>query len=678
MSPESPSIAPKTTPKAGATLEGAIACAVDWSMAHQTPEGFWRGYLESNCCMEAQWLLAFHVLGRRDDPKVPALLKTLRDDQRSDGAWEVYFDAAAGDINTTVECYAALRAYGDDPQSPHLAKARSWILSHGGLGATRVFTRYWLALIGEWPWSAVPNLPPEIIFLPSFAPFNIYRFACWARATLLPLTLLSAARPSHPLGPQQRLDELFPAGRKAHDYRLPPPKNALQRLFHVVDRLLHGYQGIGLNPGRTAGRRLCLEWIVKHQDADGSWGGIQPPWIYSLMALHQEGYALDHPVLAKGLATLDDHWSFTTPKGGCRIQACESPVWDTLLTLLAFLDASVDPHHPSVARAVDYILDHEVRLGGDWQMGLARSDRQVEPSGWAFERANRWYPDVDDTAVALIVLSRLEGRLANAHQRQRVACSVSRAARWLLALQSKNGGWGAFDKDNTDTLVTQIPFCDFGETLDPPSVDVTAHSLEALGVLGYSLDYPAVASAVAFIRAEQERDGSWFGRWGVNYIYGIGAVVPALAAVGEDMTAPYLQRAGAWLLEHQNPDGGFGESCASYMDAQWRGKGPSTPSQTGWALMALAALPGEATLKALEGGVDYLLTTQRAGTWHEQHYTGTGFPGYGVGARIDLDADLGLAQGAELARGFMLRYHLYRHYFPLMALARAKARLGAA
>ncbi|HEU4620262.1 MAG TPA: squalene--hopene cyclase [Gammaproteobacteria bacterium] len=651
-----------------ARWDRVIDRAVAWLDREQTPEGFWVGMLESSYSMEAEWLLAMHLLGY-EHPRKHALVATLLDAQRPDGAWESYYGAPQGDINSTVECYAALRSVGMAADAEPLVRARDWILAHGGLAKIRVFTRYWLALLGEWPWDRTPNLPPEVIANPKWFPFNIYNFASWARATLLPLAILSARQLVRPLPPDRRLDELFPGGRERMDYRLPHdvPLFSLKRLFLATDRLLHLYQRIGLTPGRRLAVTACLEWIIRHQDADGAWGGIQPPWIYSLIALHAEGYPLTHPVLAKGLAALDSHWSYER-NGTLHIQASESPVWDTMLALLAMQDCGREVT-PRMRRSIDWLLTQEVRYRGDWTHKVPKA----EPSGWAFERANLHYPDIDDTAVALIVLARLPEPL---RREPRIAAAIERAAGWMLAMQSSNGGWAAFDKDNDKLIITKIPFCDFGEALDPPSADVTAHVLEALARLGYDRSHPAVEKGYRFLRAEQEADGSWFGRWGVNHVYGTAAVLPALEALGEDMSQPYVRRAADWVAAHQNADGGWGESCASYMDDTLRGRGPSTASQTAWALLALISARDPRHDDAIRRGLRFLAAAQREdGTWDEPYYTGTGFPGYGFGARLDFrDASTRrrIAQGTELQRGFMINYNLYRHYFPLMALGRAR------
>ncbi|NUP99856.1 MAG: squalene--hopene cyclase [Armatimonadetes bacterium] len=653
-------------------LNASIQQAQGWLVEHQDPAGFWVAPLESNASMEAEWILAMHFLGVTNDPKQPGVVRAILNDQRPDGAWHNYHDAPDGDISTTVECYAALRAAGHHPDAPHLVAAREWILAHGGLPRVRVFTKFWLALIGEWPWDGTPSLPPELIFMPRWIPFNIYQFSSWARGTMVPLSILAARRAVRPLPPSQRLDELFPGGREAMDYSLPRrgPLLSWERVFYTLDRLACLYQKLPVQPRREAAIKLCLEWIIERQEADGCWGGIQPPWVYSLMALNVEGYAVDHPVVAKGLDAFGHPWSYERD-GGLYVQACMSPVWDTVLALLALADCGEDCRSlPAVQRAVHWVLEEQIRTPGDWRVYA----RGIRPGGWAFEFENDTYPDVDDSAVALLVLARLRD---SSPDRNTVDEAIERGLEWVLGMRCRNGAWAAFDKDNTNALVARIPFCDFGEALDPPSVDVTAHVVEALGHLGRDLSDPVVSRAVDYIQAQQELDGSWFGRWGVNHIYGTAAVLPALRAVGEDMRAPYIQRAAAWIVAHQNDDGGWGETCASYMDTSLRGVGVSTASQTAWALMALLAVGSRRYDEAIRRGADYLVLNQREdGTWDEPEYTGTGFPGYGCGARVDLSRPgTTLPQGKELGRAFMINYNLYRHYFPLMALGRAREHL---
>jgi squalene-hopene/tetraprenyl-beta-curcumene cyclase len=657
-----------------AQADQTARAAANWLAERQKPEGYWVGRLESNACMEAQWILCLWFLKLDNHHLRPRLAQSLRKSQRADGSWEIYHAAPAGDINTTVEAYAALRSMGDAEDAPHMRRAADWIASKGGLRNVRVFTRYWLALIGEWPWEKTPNIPPEVIDFPTWFIFSIYNFAQWARATLMPIAVLSARRPSRPLPPQNKCDALFPGGRAQFDYALPgkPGADFWDGFFRSVDRILHALQSFGartnISLGRSGAIKRSLEWIIAHQDADGVWGGIQPPWIYSTMALVNEGYALDHPVIAKALAALDDPRWRVDEGDATWIQASTSPVWDTLLTLLAFDDCHFGGDYPeAVEKAVEWVLAQQVLRKGDWSVKLPN----LAPGGWAFEYKNYFYPDTDDTAVALIALSQFRG---DPKWRDRgIERAISLGVDWLVGMQCENGGWGAFDKDNDKKFLTKIPFCDFGEALDPPSVDVTAHIVEAFGKLGLGKNHPAMVRAIEYLRREQEPDGSWFGRWGVNYIYGVGAVLPALAAIGEDMTQGYICRAADYLLTRQQENGGWGESCASYMDAKMSGRGSATASQTAWALMGLIAADRPEDRDAIERGVAFLIERQQGGTWAEPEYTGTGFPGYGVGAAIKLGDPLlqeRLKQGPELSRAFMINYNLYRHYFPLMALGR--------
>lgn len=653
-------------------LSASIEDAERWLRQEQDDAGFWVGMLESNSGMEAQWVLAMHFLGIDDDPKYEKVVQSILNEQREDGSWEVYHGAPHGDINTTVECYAALRSAGYERDHEALVKARRWIFDNGGLKSIRNFTKYWLALVGEWPWSGTPTLPPELILLPKWAPFNIYRFASWARGTIVPLCVLSARRPVRRLPPERRLDELFPEGRDAFDYSMPRKRSWIswEGLFFAVDRLLQRYAPLPLQPGRETSIKMCLEWILKRQEADGAWSGIQPPWIYSLMALHVEGYRKEHPVIRSGLQAFDKHWSYERD-GGVYLQASESPVWDTILAMLAMLDCGETTETcAALNKGMEWLLSQQVTAWGDWCVYV----RDAKGGGWAFQRANDFYPDVDDTAVALIVLAKARRGMDDT---ARLDDAIGRAVEWILAMQHQNGGWAAFDRENDDKILTKIPFCDFGELLDPPSVDVTAHVIEALAELGRGMGDDAIAKAVRYIREEQEPEGSWFGRWGVNHIYGTAAVLPALKAVGEDMNAAYILRAADWIVAHQNLDGGWGETPASYIDDSLRGVGDSTPSQTAWAIMALLALDSRAYDPSILRGIRFLLANQEKGTWDEPHYTGTGFPGYSVGERINLEgASEKLGQGRELQKAFMINYNLYRHYFPLMALGRARERFG--
>jgi squalene-hopene/tetraprenyl-beta-curcumene cyclase len=617
-------------------LDRAIARATEHLLGRQRPDGSWWARLHSNVCMEAEFVFLAHCLGRREADLERRIARHLLATQGEDGGWPIY-PGGPGDLNATVEAYQALKLVAPEGAAGALDRARAFALAHGGVPGTRVFTRIWLALLGQYEWDRLPVVPPEIVLLPPWMPLNLYEFASWARATVVPITLLMARRPRFPVPPEARVDELWPA----RPVRRPVRRGGWEAVFRALDRVLRAYGHLPWQPGRAAAERRALAWILEHQEADGSWGGIQPPWVYSLLALKVLGME-DHPAFRRGWEGLLAY-GVEEPDGRWWLQPSISPVWDTALATWALRQAGVPADHPALVRAGTWLLDRQVLEPGDWRVRRPRAT----PGGWPFEWDNRHYPDVDDTAIVLLAL---RGVALPEQARRRAA--LTRGFRWLVAMQSRNGGWAAYDADQLRTLVARIPFSDFGASTDPPSEDVTGHALECLGAFGYDEAFAPVRRAVAYLRRVQDPDGSWFGRWGVNHVYGTGAVLPGLAAVGVDMRAPWVQAAADWLEAHQGEDGGWGESCASYEDPAWRGRGPSTPSQTAWALLGLVAA-GRARGAAAERGVRHLLERQRPdGGWDEHLYTGTGFP-----------------------RDFYLGYELYRDVFPTLALARYRRAL---
>jgi squalene-hopene/tetraprenyl-beta-curcumene cyclase len=645
-------------------LDQAIERSQSYFRRCQYTDGYWWGHLESNNTMEAEYLFLSYFLGRVDREKWRKVANYILSKQRADGSWGQYY-GSPGDVSTSVECYFALKLAGHSPDSEPLRKAREFILAGGGVPRVRVFTKIWLSLFGQWDWKGTPNMPPEMMLLPSWVPFNIYEFSSWARPTVVPLLIVLTEHPVCPVPEWANIDELYPKPRSEIDYSLPKPHSpwGWARLIYHLDRLMGLYQKFPVHPFRGLAERKVEEWVLARQEVDGSWAGIQPPWVYSLIALHHLGYPPHHPAIEKGFAGFEKF--AVEGEDTLSIQACISPVWDTCLVQLALLESGMAPDDPVIRRSGRWLLDQQILISGDWQVRA----KDVEPGGWAFEFHNSLYPDIDDASI--VVMSLLQADLGPKDE-PRKAEAIRRGVDWMVALQSQEAGWAAFDKDNTSRYLTRLPFSDFGDVLDPPSADVTAHVLEMLGRLGYTRQYPPLGRGYDFIRREQEDDGSWFGRWGVNYIYGIGAVLPALAAIGEDMSQPYIRRAVAWLLQHQNSDGGWGESCGSYVDPNLRGVGPSTASQTAWALMGLLAA-GEADHPATRRGVGYLVNTQKEdGAWDEPYYTGTGFPGYGVGERLKKPPKPGQQryQGLEMGAGFMINYHMYRNCWPLLALGR--------
>jgi squalene-hopene/tetraprenyl-beta-curcumene cyclase len=583
-------------------LDAAIDAATSRLIELQHPEGYWVGELESNATMIAQHLFWHHVLGLRTPELDRKIANELLARQRDDGTWSIWFEGPP-DLSTSIEAYAALKLAGVDPG----ARARDYIRSEGGIPRSRIFTKCFLALLGQWPWQRIVPIPVELILMPPSSPFSIYDFSCWARGTFVPLSVCRALRPVRGADLDLREIGARPGGSKAP----PPPSRARRIAIRHAER-----------------------WVLEHQEADGSWGGIQPPWVWSILMLVALGHGFEDETLRRAV----EGWrGFTIDEGErLRPEACQSPVWDTGLAVLALRDSGLGPEHPALVRAAQWLEHEEVTIAGDW--AVRRPD--LAPGGWAFEFENDLYPDVDDTAVVALALRRCH----RAHE------AVERGLAWTAGMQSRSGGWGAFDVDNEAFWLYKLPFCDFGKVTDEPSADVTAHALEALAPeRGYG---DQVRRGLDWLLAEQESDGSWFGRWGVNHVYGTAAALPALEVCGIEAGHPAVRRAVDWLNAVQNDDGGFGEDIRSYAESAWRGRGPSTPSQTAWALLAYVA-GGEAGSPAAARAGEWLCNAQRPnGDWEEQHYTGTGFP---------LD--------------FMIRYHLYRLHFPLLALGRLRERL---
>jgi squalene-hopene/tetraprenyl-beta-curcumene cyclase len=585
-------------------LDTAIERGTRRLLELQRPDGVWVGELESNVTMTAQHLFWHHYLDLRTPELDRRIANELLARMRDDGTWTIWFEGPP-DLSTSIEAYVACRLAGVDPGPPALA----FIQREGGIPRSRLFTKCFMALLGQWPWQKMAPLPPELVLLPPGSPFSIYDFSCWARQTFVALSVAQSLRPVRPTD----LD-LTAIGAIPGRTRTPG------------------------RPGRVHSRaiRVAERWIRERQEADGSWGGIQPPWVWSIIALAALGNGLDDPTLGRAV----EGWRGFMVDDGERLrpEACQSPVWDTALAALALRACGISADHEALRKAGDYLLREEVTVKGDWAIRMP----DLASGGWAFEFENDLYPDVDDTAVVALTL----------HELGRGEDAIARGLDWLVGMQSHDGGWGAFDVDNDARWLYKIPFCDFGKVTDEPSADVTAHSLETLGTLGSHRE--AAEGGLEWLLSEQEQDGSWFGRWGVNHLYGTGAALPGLEACGIPPDHPSMRRAVDWLDSVQQESGGFGEDIRSYADPAWRGRATfTTASQTAWALLAYVAA-GNAEDSACGRAADYLCAAQRSdGDWHEEHFTGTGFP---------LD--------------FMIRYHLYRITFPLLALGRLRERLA--
>ena len=626
-------------------IDRAIAASQAYLLSRQHADGYWLGELEADASVTAGYVPFMWWLRREVAPerKRKALAHILGE-QNADGSWPMY-RCGAGDLSVTVQVYFSLKMSGRRADEPLMARAREFVLSRGGVMKTNVITKVWLALFGEFEWKGVPVIPPEIIFFPKWAPFHIYELSSWARATIMALSILSAKRPVRRVPPEAGIAELYVEPPERRNYRQwsAPSRLSWGAFFLALDRVFHLYERVPLKPGRGVALRRVERWVRDHQDADGSWGGIMLPWIYSIFALKSLGAPDDDPAIAKGVEGID---LFLAEDGdSLRLQPAVSPVWDTAWAVVALRRSGLPADHPALVKAAEWMMGKESRIAGDWAAkGLKRGE--ADAGCWSFEFENRWYPDIDDTALVARALNML--RLPDEREPPKAA-AIERARHWVVGMQSDDGGWAAFDRNNNRGYLQHVPFADFITPLDPTSPDITNHALDLLSDLGDRGG--AARDSVEYLKHRQESDGSWFGRWGVNHIYGTGLVLPSLIAAGDESCRDCVKRATTWLRRMQHPDGGWGETCETYHDPSKKGQGPSTASQTAWAMLGLAAA-GECDGPCAERGVDYLLRTQREdGTWPERDFTGTGFP-----------------------RAFYLRYELYPTYFPLMALSAIRSR----
>lgn len=619
-------------------LLDVVDAVVDESAAalaeRQAADGHWVFELEADATIPAEYILLNHYLGQIDDALEERLARYLRRIQGSHGGWPLYHDGDF-DLSATVKAYYALKLVGDDPGAPHMQRAREAVLAHGGAAKANVFTRITLALFGQVPWRATPLIRVEAMLLPRWAPFHVSKVSYWSRTVMVPLFVLAALKPRarNPRGVD--IGELFVVPAEQHRHYLSNPTGhwlgdvmlVLDRLGRALEPLLPGWlERIAIDK--------AMAFVRERLNGEDGLGGIFPAMANALMAFDALGYPADHPDVLVARRAIDK--LLVVQGGEAYCQPCLSPVWDTGLAVHAMLEAGYPENDPVVARAAKWLCDRQILdVRGDWTFNRGH----VRPGGWAFQYRNDYYPDVDDTAVVAMALQR------GAEKPSRLA--LERAAEWVIGMQSRSGGWGSFDADNEYYFLQNMPFADHGSLLDPPTADVTARCVSMLAQLGYRSDHPALARSLAYLKREQEADGSWFGRWGTNYVYGTWSVLCALNAAGEDMQAPYVRKAVAWLKARQRDDGGWGEDCASYWPHRRDEVKASTPSQTAWALLALMAA-GEADSDAVERGVGYLLSAPRVGgRWQEEHYNAVGFP-----------------------RVFYLRYHGYSAYFPLWALAR--------
>lgn len=611
----------------------ALEAGRSYLLSIRQPDGHWVGELEGDTILESEYALLRLFMGCLDDERLRKITNYLRKVQRPEGGWSIY-PGGPVEVSSSVKAYLVLKLAGLPADHPEMQRGREAILAAGGVTACNTFTKIYLCLFGQYDWDGAPVVPPELALLPKWFYLNLNEVSSWSRTIIVPLAIISASRPFCPLPVD--IDELFVGGRHGNHLRLQWSKEPIswRNFFLAIDRALHFFEDRKILPWRRKALKECEQWMLARFPKTGGLGAIFPPIVNALMAMRCLGYPDDHPEVRGQWQEIE---AFEIEESDTlRLQPCVSPVWDTALCGMALSAAGMAPDDPALVEAGEWLLERRIREKGDW--AVKRPNAPV--AAWYFEYANEWYPDIDDTAAVLMALDC--ARLPKDEEKREIC---GQAIEWVFAMQGRDGGWASFDVDNDRMIFTQIPFADHNAMLDPSTADITARVLEMLARYGYDRTDPRVRRAIDFIKADQEPDGAWFGRWGVNYIYGTWQVLKGLSCIGEDMSEPYIRRGAEWLRSVQNEDGGWGESCATYEDPSLRGQGPSTASQTAWALMGLIAA-GDVSSEVVQRGLDYLLRTQNPdGSWDEASFTGTGFP-----------------------KVFYLRYHLYCKYFPVFAL----------
>lgn len=670
-----------------ARLAPGVARTRNHLLSLQHTDGHWCAELQGDTILESEYILLLTFLGQGQSDRAKECAAYMLDQQCDHGGWAM-FPGGPIEISGSVKAYLALKITGHDPQADYMVRAREAILRAGGVEQVNSFTRYYLAMLGIIPYSLCPAVPPEMILLPLWAPFNIYEMSSWSRTIVVPLSLLWACQPKTTLPPEHQIDELYATPAKTLPRTIGGVNHEGSRgwlnwtkFFQQVDRVIKFGEGLGIKPLRKRAIRLCEQWILDRLKMSDGLGAIFPPIVWTIIGLRCLGYKDDCEIIQQQMRELDK--LCIRENGKVRLQPCFSPVWDTIISIIALRDAGVSRHDPAIRKAIDWVLSKEVKHPGDWSL----NHPNVEPGGWYFEYNNEFYPDIDDTCMTLIAFGKclpegvgrewtmevfdepktgtparqtsevpvvFSGRSATAEKAiaeleaaAPMVNAIRRGVRWLKSMQSSDGGWGAFDADNTREVLTKVPFADHNAMIDPSTSDITARVLESFAGLGIPADSAIHKRAFDFIWNDQQPDHCWYGRWGVNYLYGTWQVLVGLIANGVPADDLRLRKAVDWLKAKQQPCGGWGETARSYDDPSLRGTGIPTASQTAWALLGLLAA-GESESTAVQRGIDYLLSTQQPdGTWNETEFTGTGFP-----------------------RVFYLRYHYYPLYFPLMALAR--------
>jgi squalene-hopene/tetraprenyl-beta-curcumene cyclase len=621
-------------------VETAIKRSQSYLLSNQKPEGYWVGELMVDSTLVSDTVAYHHWNGKVDPVWQRKAVNHIFSHQLPDGGWNIYYGGPS-EVNATIKGYLALKLAGVPVTDPRMLRAREVALHLGGVPRMNTFSKLYLALLGLFPWEYVPTIPCEVILIGKWFYVNFNEMSSWSRSMLVPLAIINHFRPTRPLKKNVRIDELFPEGIHERDLSLPPdPERLTWRNFFLwldrVHKFAESFAEHGIHPFRKRALKRAEEWMLERFEGSDGLAAIFPAMLNALIALKALGYADDHPQVVRAERELKKLEHET--ENSVRIEPCFSPVWDTAIVAICLHESGVSSDHPALKKATEWLITKEIRFRGDWQY---KNPVNVEPSGWVFEFENKWNPDVDDTAMVLLALR----KVPTDNLRSRDEC-FQRGLNWMMAFQCRDGGWAAFDKDCTKGVLEKVPFADHNAMLDPECADITARILELLGYEGYSVSHPQVQRALRYVRECQEEDGSWYGRWGVNYIYGTWQVVRGLRALNLDMNQPWLLKARDWLESVQHEDGGWGERCNTYDDPVFKGQGPSTASQTAWAVMGLCAFddPDRASIRR---GIEYLVHTQNPdGSWTELETTGTGFP-----------------------KVFYLKYDMYRNSWPLLAMA---------
>ncbi len=621
-------------------LIAAIERSQGYLLSQQKPEGYWVGELIVDSTLVSD-TIAYHHWNRAVDPQWQRkAVNHIFSMQLPDGGWNIYYGGPA-EVNATIKAYLALKLAGVPVTDPRMLRAREVALNLGGVPRMNTFSKLYLALLGLFPWEYVPTIPCEVILIGKWFYVNFNEMSSWSRSMLVPLAIINHYKPTRDLKQQVNLNELYPHGMHERDLALAPdPERITWRNFFLwldrVHKFAEWFAQHKVHPFRKRALRKAEQWMLERFEGTGGLAAIFPAMLNSLIALKALGYPDDHPQVVRAARELKKLEHET--EQSVRIEPCFSPVWDTAIVNVCLLESGMAPDHPALKRSTEWLMAREIRFRGDWQY---KNPAKVEPSGWVFEYENKWNADVDDTAMVLLAL-----RKAATDNREKQEECFQRGLRWMLTFQCKDGGWAAFDKDCTKGVLEKVPFADHNAMLDPECADITARILELLGYEGWSVSHPQVQKALRFIREHQEEDGSWYGRWGVNYVYGTWQVLRGLRALHLDMTEPWLLKARDWLESVQHEDGGWGERCNTYDDPVFKGQGPSTASQTAWAVMGLCAFDDPAR-PSLRRGIEYLIRAQNPdGSWTEHETTGTGFP-----------------------KVYYLKYDMYRNTWPLLALA---------